>query len=186
MVYMKNNIVLFIIVLFYASLQANSVDEHQTLKDLNIFEAYLFNRQTLKELNLNLEIIELEKWDNNIEVLGDLRDTNEYCAHIGSPQKNKTQLKEYFVNSVFINPNYVGYYGIWQCDYRGKVKLFNQIWDFSSVSGSTRLSRKIPINQASKQSNNFDIYCYEGICYEVMYLVCEDELCKPRATVGER
>lgn len=181
---MKNNLTLFIVLSLFGILQANSL-EYKTPKDLNAAEPYLFNGKTLKELNITLEIIELDKWDKNIEVLGEVMDTNQYCAHIGSATKNKAQLKEYFLQSVFISPDYAGYYGIWQCDYNGKVKLFDKIWDFSSVSGSTTLSRKIPINQANRQSNEFYTYCDKGICYEVMYLVCENQSCNPRATIME-
>ena len=181
---MKNNITLSIILLFFGILQADSL-EHKTLKDLNIPESYLFNGKTLKELNIALEIIDIEKWDKNIEVLGEIKDTNQYCAHIGSATKNKAQLKEYFLQSVFISPDYAGYYGIWQCDYNGKVKLFDKIWDFSSVSGSARLSRKIPAEQVNRKSNKFYTYCDKGVCYEVINLVCEDESCNPRATIME-
>ncbi len=181
---MKNNLTLFIVLSLFGISQANSF-EHKILKDLNIPKPYLFNGKTLKELNIALEIIEVVEWGKNIEVLGEIMDTNQYCAHIGSATKNKAQLKEYFLQSVFINSDYKGYYGIWQCDYNGKVKLFDKIWDFSSVSGSTTLSRKIPINQANRQSNEFYTYCDKGSCYEVINLVCENESCNPRATIME-
>ena len=181
---MKNNLALLIILSFCGILQADSF-KHKALKDLNIPKPYLFNGKTLKELNIALEIIEVVEWDKNIEVLGEIMDTNQYCAHIGSATKNKAQLKEYFLESVFINPDYKGYYGIWQCGYNGKIKLFDKIWDFSSVSGCITLSRKIPIEQAKKQSNEFYTYCDKGICVEVINLACENQSCNPRATIME-
>ena len=141
--------------------------------------------KTLKDLNITLEIISLKEWEKITNVVPEgTMETEKYCQKLGSPKKSRQELEEYILNSTIIDPNASGKYGIWQCDYVGKIKVWNKVWDFWSVSGLTRLSRKVdashnPINE------NFEMYCHEGECYETIYLVCNSNACSPIATEAD-
>ena len=95
--------------------------------------------QTLKESNIDLEIVTANEWQKTTNVLGNIMDTEAYCKNLGSPKKNKQELKEY----VIIDSNTKSHYGIWQCSYEGKIKIFGKVWDFWSVSGLTRHHAKL-------------------------------------------
>lgn len=141
--------------------------------------------QTLRESNIDLEIVTANEWQKTTNVLGDIMDTETYCKNLGSPKKNKQELKEYFLDSVIIDSNTKSHYGIWQCSYEGKIKIFGKVWDFWSVSGLTRLSRKID-NMYKPKDNRFETYCEDTICYENIYLICSNVNCVPQSRASER
>lgn len=144
-----------------------------------VAQTNLLNGQTLKELNIVLEIIGVNKWEKTTILFGDEINTENYCKDLGSAKKNKQELQKYFLNSIIIDSSSKSYYGVWQCSYEGKIKIFNKIWNFVSVSGVTRISRKI--DKTHKNTNKFEKYCKDNICYEVFYLICVDKSCSPRA-----
>lgn len=165
---MKNKIYIILLCVVALSLQANPLSD-----------------KTLKELKISLEIIELDKWEATTNMdSGEIIDTAAYCKSLGSPKKSKQELQEYFLNSILIDSDSKNYYSIWQCDYSGKVKIFGKIWDFWSVSGLTRLSRKV--DKSYKSLNEFEVYCDDKNCYEVIYLVCKDKSCIPKAQMVDK
>lgn len=146
-----------------------------------IFQVNLLHSKTLQELNIALEVVEVNEWEKTTNVLGEMINTEDYCRNLGSVKKNKQELREYFLNSAIIDSDSKSLYGIWQCSYDGKIKIFGKIWDFWSVSGVTRISRKI--NKTYKNTNGFEKYCENNICYEVIYFICANETCSPRASL---